>query len=281
MTRACRFTFGDRVGAGEWTFDGEHLTLSPEGGSLVAVALSEIAGIAGDGYTVDVVLPGDGQSCGSPVPGAAPVATPNAPSGVGPGAGGTSAGTHLVLSRLGSDGPTLLEELRRTWLTARAEVLRLGGSGEGKRFYGHVSGLTPGAPEVFQGLLFEDVLVVAREGWDLDPLFLALFEGVAFDEASYSIRVRQWPGREIVFSKMARQTDEFVQALQGNRALLAAESAALLASVVPSLPAGGRAALAGLWLPGRLAELGAMDSVCKGFGGAFEDGWLPRLPRLP
>jgi hypothetical protein len=283
MTRTCRFAFGTRAGAGEWTFDGEHLTLSPEDGSPISVALAEIAGIAGDGYTVDVVFPGD------------------EPAGVGsqPAAGLAAGGaSHLVLSRLGSDGPTLLEELRREWISARAEVLRLGGTGEGKRFAGRVAGLdgvgaggapTPGAPatgapatgapEPFQALLFEDVLVVAREGRDLDPLFVALSENVTLDEATYSIQVHDWPGNEVVFSKLAGQTDEFVGILRANRALMAKESAAMLAATVPGLPAGGRAALAGRWLPGRLMQVEAMESACPGFTRVFQGEWLPRLVR--
>ena len=271
MSRTCRFTFGTRAGAGEWTFDGEHLTLSPEDGGPLSVALAEMAGIAGDGYTVDVIVPGDAPGVDAP---------------------------HLVLSRLGAEGPTLLEELRREWISARAEVLRLGGFGKGKRFAGRVTGLdgagaggvpTPGGPatgapatgtpEPFQALLFEDVLVVAREGRDLDPLFVALSEGLAFDDTTYSTRVRDWPGSEVVFSKLAGQTDEFVGALRANRALLAKESAAMLAATVPGLPASERAALAGTWLPGRLLQVEALESACPGFARVFESAWLPRLVR--
>jgi hypothetical protein len=258
MARTCRFTFGDRSGAAEWIYDGEQLTLTPEGGGVLSVALKELAGISGDGYTLDLVVPGGGP-------------------------GGT--GDHLILARLGAEGPTLSEALRREWLTARAKVLRLGGSGEGKRFYGRATGLAPtgasavAGAEPFQALLFEDVLVVACDGKDLQPIFLALIEAVAFDEPSYSIQLRHWPNQEIVFSKMAGQTDEFLQAVQGNRSLLAKESAAQLTVALPGLPAGGRAALAGIWLPGRLMRLDAMDALCPGFASGFKDSWLPRLAR--
>jgi hypothetical protein len=298
MSRTCRFTFGDRSGAAEWIYDGEHLTLTPEEGGVLSVALKELAGVSSDGYTLDLVVPAGPlggaapMDAESPAAGAAAAARAAGAVGALADAAGTlgrpaaaGAADHLVLTRLGADGPTLLEALRREWLAARAEVLRLGGSGEGKRFYGRVAGPAPtGAPatcgaEPFQALLFEEVLVVARNGHDLQPVFLALTEGVAFDEPSYSTRLRCWPNQEIVFSKLAGQTDEFLQAVQANRALLTKESAAQLAAALPGLPAGARAALAGIWLPGRLMQLEAMDALCPGFASGFNDGWLPRLPR--
>jgi hypothetical protein len=221
--------------------------LTPETGAPVSLALQEVSGITGDGYSITLTAPA----------------------------------VELVLSKLGADGPTLLEELRRLWLVARAKVLRLGGSGEGRPFYGRVTGLDarPAAPESFWALLFEDVLVVARDGRDIEPLFLALFGSVEFDDPSYSVRVRQWPGQEVVFSKMAGQTDEFMRALRANRTALAEEAAAMLAAAVPRMSAGGRAALSGMWLPGRLMEIAAMEAVCGGFEPSFRGEWLERLVR--
>ena len=67
---------------------------------------------------------------------------------------------------------------------ARVEACAWGGSGEGRPFSGRVAGPDGSAPEAFQAILFEDVLLVAREGRDVEPLFLALAEAVDFDEAS-------------------------------------------------------------------------------------------------
>jgi hypothetical protein len=265
MARSCQFVFGSRSGPAEWSYDGSFLQVAPASGGPVSVPLAEIAGISGDGYTVTLKVP--------------------LQAGVAPGQAGAAAGQigadELTLAKLGADGPTLLERLRREWLVARAAVLRLGGSGEGKPFHGQVAGLdaAPEAPEPFQALLFEDVLVVAREGRDLEPMFLALFGSVEFDEAAYSVRVRQWPGQEVGFSKMAGQTGEFVACLRENRGILAREASATLASALPKLPAGGRAALSGMWLPGRLMEVEGLESVCPGFGQGFREGWLARLER--
>jgi hypothetical protein len=223
------------------------LVVTPDGGGPSAFAVKELAGISGDDYTIEAQVPaGSGE---------------------------------LVLSLLGHDGPTLAEALRRDWLRARADVLRLGGSGEGWLVMGQVVGLDGGTPEPFRALLYEDVLVVAREGHDLEPVFLALLERVSFDEVTYAVQVEEWPGRQLVFSKSAKQTDEFVKCLGENRSLLAREAAATLSAAVPGLPADGRVALAGTWMPGRMMELARMESLCPGLEAGFRGGWLASMLR--
>jgi hypothetical protein len=254
MARACSFSFGSRSGAGHWSFDGTNLLVSPDSGAPISVPTREIAGITGDGYTLTLTVP----------------------------AGGAAAATaELTLAKLGADGPSLLEELRRVWLAARAEVLRLGGTGQGKPFSGRVTGIDPASSlaEPFQALLFEDVLVVARDGRDVAPLFLALSGSIEYDDPAYCVSVRQWPGQEIVFSKMAGQTNEFLTWLRTHRVTLATGASATLAAALPSLPVGGRGVLAGVWLPGRLMEVPGMDSLCPGFAAALRDTWLANCVR--
>ena len=142
-----------------------------------------------------------------------------------------------------------------------------------------MAGLADGPPETFRALLYEDVLVLAREGHDLEPLFLALLDRVSFDEATYTIEVEEWPGRRLVFSKLAKQTDEFVKRLGENRSLLAREAATTLAAAVPGLPAGGRADLAAIWMPGRLMQLAGMESLCSGLEAGLRGGWLASMLR--
>ena len=266
MAGTCQFSFGERSGAAAWSFDGSSLVVAPEGGGPLSFAAKELAGISGDDYTVKAIVPG---TAAAGTPGSQP-------------RGGA---TELVLSHLGHDGPTLGESLRREWLTARTEVLRLGGSGEGWRVSGQVAGFgsgaldSGGAPEPCNALLFEDVLVVAREGRDLEPVFLALVEAATFDESTYTVHVEEWPGRKLAFSKLAKQTDEFVKRLLENRALLGKESAGTLAAASPGLPADARGALSGTWMPGRLMDLARMNVACPGFEAAFRGEWLPRLLR--
>lgn len=250
MARGCRYTIGSRSGTAEWTFDQTSLVVTPADGGPIPLAVRELIGLSGDGYTLRLVVPA---------------------------AGGRE---ELVLSMLGAEGPTLLDALRRCWLEARAEALRLSGSGDGKPFLGFVSGLDDGGtPEPFQALLFEDVLALARDGKDVEPIFLALTEALAFDAEAYVLRMHEWPGREIVFSRLAKQTEAFGDRLQANRVALARETEAGLARVLPELPAGSRAALAGAWMPGRLLPLGSMDKLCPGFRDAFAAHWLSSVLR--
>ena len=256
MAGTCQFTFAGSSGEATWNYDGTSLVVTPGGAAALTFAVKEFRGISGDDYTVKALAPH---------------------------ADGT---VELVLSRLGHDGPTLADSLRRDWLRARTDVLHLTGSGEGWLVLGQVSGLEDGAAtssgspvpgsvaEPFRALLFEDVLVVAREGRDLEPLFLSLVDGVSFDEAAYTVHVKEWPGREIVFSKLGKQTDEFVERLGRARDLLSKESAATLAAAVPGLPAAGRASLAGAWMLGRLMDLSRMEALCPGFEREFRGVWL-------
>jgi hypothetical protein len=259
MAGTCQFSLGQCSGAAAWSYDGSSLVVTPEGAGPLVFAVKELAGISGDDYTIKVQVP----------------------AGL----------TELVLSLLGHDGPTLAEALRRDWLRARTEVLRLDGSGECWPVMGQVAGLdggtssrggaptAAGAPEHFRALLYDDVLVVAREGHDLEPVFLALVEEVSFDAATYMVEVEEWPGRRLRFSKAAKQTDEFVKRLEEDRSLLAREAATTLAAAVPGVPVDGRGALAATWMPGRLMELAHMESLCPGFEVGFRGGWLGSMLR--
>ncbi len=98
---------------------------------------------------------------------------------------------------------------------------------------------------------------------------------------AYAVRVREWPGREVVFSKLAGQTEEFLDRLRAHRSLLAGESAVMLAAAVPTLPSGPRGVLAGTWLPGRLLTLEAMGALCPGLEETFRSDWLAASPPPP
>ncbi len=130
MSRTCQFAFAGRSGAAEWSFDEVDLVVSPADGRPMVFPVKEMAGIAGDGYTIDVTVPGLAAGA-SGAPAAAPAAQ----------AAAQAAAPALTLAKLGAEGPTLLDLLQRTWLVARAKALRLGGTGEGKPFSGMVAGL--------------------------------------------------------------------------------------------------------------------------------------------
>lgn len=269
MSRTCQFAFAGRSGPAEWSFDEVSLVVTPGDGRPLVFLVQELAGIAGDGYNLELTVPGvaasaaTGESVGAAAGASGGIATAGAVL------------SRLSLAKLGAEGPTLLDTLQRCWLADRAKALRLGGSGESKPFSGMVAGTdTAGAAEPFRALLFEDVMVIAREGRDLEPLFVALTEKIVFDESAYAIHVVEWPGREFVFSRLAKQTQDLLDSLRKRREALANEAGTVLASSVPSLPAGYRGVLAGDWPPGRLRTLQEMNAACPGFEQAFRGTWL-------
>ena len=206
MTGTCQFALGQSSGRATWSYDGSSLVVTPDGAAPLTFAVKELCGVAGDDYTLRVLIP----------------------EREGP--------AELALSLLGHDGPTLAQSIRQDWLRARTDVLRLTGSGEGWLVSGDVEGLGS-APEPFRACLYDDVLVVGRDGSDLEPVFPALIEAASFDEGTYSLHLEEWPGRKLVLSRLAKQTDELLSRLEKARRSLSQESAATLATALPDLPA--------------------------------------------
>ena len=90
----CIFSRSGYFGRSEWTLDERALLISPQGLPTEVYPIREIAGISGDGYTIQLSYGGDA----------------------------------LTLSRVGDEGPPLVEALRRTWPLLRARTLGLAGS---------------------------------------------------------------------------------------------------------------------------------------------------------
>lgn len=235
MTRSCTLSRPGFSGRAEWLLDETSLLLTPEGLPPEVYALRDLTSVDGDGYEIHL-------------------------------------GT-LTLARLGAEGPTLLETLRRRWPVQRADALRLTGSGTPHPFTGCLDG------EAFHALLFDDLLLLAPDGRDLMPIFLPLLAAATFDEATYAVHLTTWSGADLAFTRLAGQTEEFLQRVQLGRTALAAASAAVLSAQVPGLPGSGRAALAGLWPPGRLLSLPELEAACVGFLPEFQASWLSHLAR--
>ena len=226
-----------------WAFDDDTVLLTPEGQPPQALPLKEIQRLGGDDYTI--ALAADRRP--------------------------------FTLSRLGADGPPLRERLARLWLPARAQALRIGGSGDAERFAGAVTTGVVAFP--FTGLLFEDVLAYSTPGDDVAPLFLALVAGIVHDPAAYTVTASGWDGSAVVFSKLAGRTAAFARGLAARRAGLAGEAAAALATHLPTLPLGPRVALSAAWPPGRLLPLAELEKTAPGFAAAITASWLAMLPR--
>ena len=244
MARGCLLTRAGAAVAAQWSLEDDALLATPAGGLAEAYRLDEISGIGGDEYGIELSL-----------------------------GGGT-----VTLSRLGADGSTLLAALRRAWPPARARALRLEGTGEPKRFTATVAA-GDAAPRHASLVLYEDALLVAPDGADVEPVFLGLVATIAPEEATLSLRLAHWDGSSTVVSKLAGQAQEFADALLSRRARLAAEATAVLAGALPTLAASARTTLAARWLPGRALGRAELETICPGFGAAFAASWLAQLPR--
>jgi hypothetical protein len=185
----------------------------------------------------------------------------------------------LRLERLGADGPTLLQELRRDWPLLRARLLRLAaGPAPAQVFTGRVQGPQGSGP--FRGFLVEDRVVYAIDGADVTALPLADCRSVVLDTPSFSVRCAGWGGHpDTVFSKLGGQTQAFTDLLRTARGRLTAEAEATLARHLPTLPMAGRSALSAHWLPGRMLSLAELENLAPGFEGAFLASWLAHSHR--
>lgn len=244
MARGCRVVCDAYSGDARWQRDGDALIVSPLSGPPVAVALGEVSGITGDGFNISL----------------------------------QSASGVVQLQKLGGDGPTLLQELRRDWPLLRAKLLRLSGGGKPpKAFSGAVK--SPALAGSFRGFVVEDRLVFALDGQDVTCLFLADCQSVTLDEASYAVNVSLWSGQAWSFSKLGGETQAFASALQAARDQLAAVAQQTVTRYLPTVAAAGRAKLSWQWLPGRVLSVAALEQAAPGFAAAFAASWLHAGPR--
>jgi len=245
MAHACRFSCNGTQATGQWRREGDHLVVSTPGGAPRALPLGEVSGIGGDGFSIVLRSPrGD-----------------------------------LQLDRLGADGPTLLQELRRDWPPLRAGLLRLTDGAAVSRVYtGYLR--TPPGTAPFRGFLAGERFVHAIDGEDVSALHLADVRSVDFDEATFSVHCAGWQADGgAVFSRLGAQTAAVLELLRQARAQLAAEADASLARHLPGLAAPARAALGTQWLPGRLMSLAALEHAAPGFQAAFAASWLQHSHR--
>ena len=244
MARSCRLVRGGRSVDATWRRDSDALLVSPAGAPPLSIALAEVSGIAGDGFTVRLRLP-DGE---------------------------------VALERLGGDGPTLLEELRRDWPVLRAAALRLSGRERPREVFSGVLA-SSAAHGPFRGFAVEGRLILAPEGGDLLAFFLADYAAVSFDEAAIAVVCAPWSGEQVVFGKLGASSSAFARALQTARETLTRQAADVVERFLPTLAAGSRAGLAGEWLPGRLLSFEQLERIAPGFEASFRGAWLAATPR--
>jgi hypothetical protein len=243
LTRSCTYSWNGNSGKTQWSLDEDSLLLMPESGAPLPLAVKEVSGISGDGYSLDLRVPG----------------------------------AVLKLSKLGQDGPTLLEQLRRTWPILRADALRLTGTGTPARYLCRASSPSEAKPAV--ALLYEDVLLLAPEGEDLTPVFLPTLSSVELDEGAYAVALERRGAAPLVLTKLAGQTQEFLEKVKTARGKLTQESLEALSAWMPALSALQRASLAGSWPPGLLLSLQELEDLCPGFKTLFDRGWMSQALR--
>src|SRR5439155_18425227 len=163
---------GETLRAG-WTLEGATLVVTAEGRVPEAIRLREVAGVGGDDSSLRLRL---GEE-------------------------------RLTLSRLGAEGANLLAEVWRLWLPERADALRLAAAGDSVRFSGAMA-RGDAAPRPCQAQLHDDALLLAAEDADIEPVFLARLEDIAFDAASMTVQLRDWDGDVLRLAKLAGRTDE-------------------------------------------------------------------------
>ena len=244
MTHSCRLNREGVTLDATWRRDEEDLLVFPASGVPTVIALAEVSAIAGDGFSISFNTP-DGQ---------------------------------IRLERLAADGPTLLQELRRDWPPVRAQALRLtGGQAPGKVYAGHIE--SPTHHGAFRGFLIGDRLIFAVDGVDVSALFLADFQSISFEEASFTIACTSWRGGMTTFSRLAGETKAFLDALRMAREKLAMQAYTTLQEHLPSLSGGGRAKAAAYWLPGRMLSMAQLEQLAPGIEAAFAVSWLAHLRR--
>jgi hypothetical protein len=245
MSRPCRLLRAGKTVDARWRREGDTLVVAPNAGPALAIALGEVAGIGGDGFSI----------------------TLRAPAG------------DVILDRLGADGPTLLQELRRDWPGLRAGLLRLsGGETPAKVFAGTVA--SPHYRGTFHGFVLDEKFIFAPEGADLMTLFLADCSSVAFDDDTWAVRCAAWEDEETVFTKVGADTTAFTTALQSARDALVVTAEATMALYLPTLKPAPRADLASQWLPGRVLSFAELEQIAPGFEAAFMASWLAACPRV-
>jgi hypothetical protein len=208
----------------EWVLSAEQLTVSPRGEPPLSLALREISALEGIDYELRLRV-GD---------------------------------EWLGLSRLGGAGSTLHADLRRRWPLLRAQALRVAGSGEPRRYRGRYEGRPA------EILAYPEVVIVAPDAGDVEPLFLADVAAAGFDESTYGFELRDWAGARRYITHLGGESRAFTQDIADRRAALAAQATALLADTAPTLDGISRARLAAQWLPGRFLSASALEELAPG-----------------
>ncbi|MHB8868675.1 MAG: hypothetical protein ACYC6T_04315 [Thermoleophilia bacterium] len=244
MASQAVFSRPGHFGSAEWELEGRFLHITAQGLPPETYSLRELTSVAGDDHTIHLGYQG----------------------------------SIMTLSRLGTAGAGLCEQLLSEWPRVRAEALQIAGTGESRRYAGTYTPLG-GSPSPFAGLLYDDVLILAPEGADVRPLYLSSLAQITSDETTNTVSFRTWSGDGGTFSRLGPEADEFAATLDDSRSRIRDEAIAVVANGLPALPASVRNVLATRWPAGEMLALAALEAGSPDLESALRTGWIGGTPR--
>lgn len=143
-------------------------------------------------------------------------------------------GKTIALRQFGPAFSRMTEELTAAWRNRTVECLLLEDLEEAGRFNGGVTLPGSSAPTPAEIRIFKSNIAVLPVSGAATQWRLADFDSLSFDASTYSINA-VCDGRSIVFSKLAKKTDEFTSVLEGAFAAIREKTAEALHNAFPFL----------------------------------------------
>ena len=176
-------------------------------------------------------------------------------------------GKKVTLRQFGPAFGRMADELTAAWRDRIVRCLLLEDLEEAGRFNGS-AGLGDSRPQPAEIRIYKsNIAVLPVEGAPIQWR-LADVDSISFDPAAYTITVLS-EGRKLVFSKLAKKTDEFASTLQGAFDGLHTQSADVLHKTFPFLDPDRLQRLLTVMPEGRSVSLDAIGSVHPKMAAAF------------
>jgi hypothetical protein len=204
----------------------EAVSIVPEGGEAIALALVDITDLLDDNYTLRLT---------------------------------DHTGRRFDLSMLGKAYGQVVGEVRQRRDDRLQKELLLTGVKLADTYPGKLFGGAEPLPVEIR--LFEDAIVVVPERAQMFGIPYSFVEGVEWNEELYQTTVRADDGQALVFGHLAKRSEEFRDELQRLMAALAKRTADTLQGLIPGVSAETAATLAGVMRDGRAAPQTAVDAI--------------------
>lgn len=183
-------------------------------------------------------------------------------------------GETFALTKLGSAYGQLAEDISRARNEHLERALLLRGVSLQDTYPATLIG---GGPVTLR--LYEDLLVVVPEHGVMFGVPFSTIESVAWDQATYHVRVSTDDGDAVVLGKLAKRSEEFCDELRRLLDALARRTTETLSTVLPRAQPSHVAALATLMRDGRAASEHAIDTAGAELWGMLADA-VTGTPKL-